>query len=377
MAENNEAKRITPSRRAILKSIGLVGLGSVTLFRPDALDRIIAVKAEELAGSKPYDQQFRMPSRWQGEPIGRITGEYMNARVEPSVDADVATQLYQDDLVRVRRVVEGQTVYLHNDLWLETSVGYFYSSFVQPIWYQLPNTPVSREEIGLGRWVELTVPYSDAYWATEETGKASDNFVGRMYYGTTHRVIGVEEDGRDGKTWYRVKELYGEYWMRATHLRMIPDYELTPISADVDPRDKLMVVDRGAQTLTAYEGENVVFEHFVSTGRPGKATPDGTFHVVDKRISERMVGGTAANEEDSELYNLAGVAFVCYFTWDWVATHGCYWHNDYGQVRSSGCVNLPADAARWIWRWTTPHPPLDEFYYRPENATEGTKVVVY
>ncbi len=356
------------SRRTILKSIGLVGFGAAALVRPDALSGIQTATAQ--AGDS-----FRLPARWNGEPIGRITGAFMNARAEPTVDADINAVLYQDDLVRVQKVVQGQTVYFHNDLWLQTSVGYFYSSFVQPIWYHLPNPPARREEIGQGRWAELTAPYSDAYWETIETGKEADTFVGRMYYGATFRVVDVTV-GDDGNTWYRIEELYGAYWMRATHLRLIPNEELEPISSDVNPADKLIVVSLPQQKLTAYEGDTVVFEHYVSTGRPKKFTPPGTYHIYDKRISERMVSGTAASEEDAERYNLAGVPFVCYFTASFIATHGCYWHNDYGQVRSSGCVNLPADAARWIWRWTTPYPPLNEMYYQVSNGLDGTKVVV-
>jgi lipoprotein-anchoring transpeptidase ErfK/SrfK len=93
--------------------------------------------------------------------------------------------------------------------------------------------------------------------------------------------------------------------------------------------------------------------------------------VQDKRISERMVGGI-----DQDKYSLPGVAFVCYFTDNWVATHGCYWHNDWGRPRSHGCVNLPSNASRWLWRWTTPYPPLDVMYYRPENRLDGTKIIV-
>ena len=75
-------------------------------------------------------------------------------------------------------------------------------------------------------------------------------------------------------------------------------------------------------------------------------------------------------------YDLAGVPYVCYFTGKGVGLHGTFWHNDYGRQRSHGCVNLPSDAARWLWRWTTPHPPLDALYFRPENARDATMVVV-
>ncbi len=342
------------SRRTILKSIGLIGLAAT-------YPRIVRAQDEVIA----------FPPRWNGEPLGRITGAYMNARAEPSTDAEIVKEMHQDDLVRIKRLVKGQTVWLHNDLWLETKYGYLYSSFVQPMWYHLPNSP--QPELGDGRWAELTVPYSDAYWDPDDSDP--EQFVSRMYYSSTFRVVELVT-GRDGKSWYRIKELYQTYYMRATHLRLIPDEDLQPLSPDVAPEDKWIEVNLSQQTLIAYEGDQAVFAHYVSSGLPGHGTPEGIHHVFDKRISERMVGGRAASEEDSDHYNLAGVPFVCYFTIDWVALHGCYWHNDYGQQRSHGCVNLPADAARWLWRWTTPYADLDALYFRPEFHTDGTLVVV-
>ncbi|NDJ51715.1 MAG: L,D-transpeptidase [Chloroflexi bacterium] len=358
------------SRRDVLKSIAILGLGagSVAFVGLDPLQ----VSAEQAHRPAQQANLPELPPHWHGEPLGRITSEWMNARVDTNIDADVVSQLRQDDIVRVRRVVRGQTVFLHNDIWLETNFGYFYSSFVQPVWYHLPNVPVA--DLGEGRWAEVTVPYTDAYW--DPDSRDPNRFVSRMYYGGTFRVRELLM-GEDGRSWYKVDELYQSFYMRATHLRLIPDADLAPISPDLPVSAKWMDVDLTAQTLTAYENDSAVWRHRIATGRDGKQTPEGTFYIFDKRISERMVNNTAADEDASERYNLAGVPFVCYFTDNWVATHGCYWHNDYGQPRSAGCVNLPAYAARWVWRWTAPHPPLDAMYYRQNVRTDGTRVVVH
>jgi hypothetical protein len=352
----------TVSRRAILKSIGLIGLGAAAATR-----RLPRLRAQtELPPLAPH---------WQGQPLGRVTGLYQNARVEPNVDADVVLQHNQDDIVRVRRVVHGQSVFSYNDLWLETEHGYMYSSYVQPMWFHLPNVP--QADLGDGRWAEVTVPYTDAYWDPDDS--IGDRFVSRMYYGCIYRVTDLVA-GRDGKSWYKVQELYQSFHMRATHMRLIRDEDLAPISPEVDPASKWIDVNLMAQVLVCYEGDTPVFAHRIASGLRDWATPEGTHYVFDKRISERMVGGRAATEEDSDLYNLAGVPFVCYFTSDWVATHGTFWHNDYGQPHSHGCVNLPSDAARFVWRWTHPivqDAALDRFFVRPPTRFDGTRVVVH
>jgi hypothetical protein len=58
-----------------------------------------------------------------------------------------------------------------------------------------------------------------------------------------------------------------------------------------------------------------------------------------------------------------------------VAIHATFWHNDFGTPRSHGCVNVPADDAKWIFRWTTP-----VVTYNPgditDNTYQGTKIEV-
>jgi lipoprotein-anchoring transpeptidase ErfK/SrfK len=73
-------------------------------------------------------------------------------------------------------------------------------------------------------------------------------------------------------------------------------------------------------------------------------------------------------------FDLPGVPFDSYF-WGSVAIHGTYWHNDYGRPRSHGCVNVPSEAAKWIFRWTTPVVPYEEYGLRVQEG--GTLVVVY
>ena len=56
------------------------------------------------------------------------------------------------------------------------------------------------------------------------------------------------------------------------------------------------------------------------------------------------------------------------------ALHGAYWHNDYGRPRSHGCVNLPSEAAKFLYRWSMPVVPADADYIHMPG--EGTRVQV-
>ncbi len=344
------------SRRTILKSIGLIGLAAAGTGRRAAS----VLRAQD-------DDPLAFPPRWNGEPLGRITQETQPVRAEPTTDSPVVAELHQDDVVRIRNVVRGQRVFWNSDLWLETQVGYLFASQIQPMWYHLPSPP--RADLGAGRWAEVIVPYTDGYWRVRPLDP--ETHVLRARYGAVHRVTRLVT-GSDGRSWYHAEELHRDYYLRATHLRLIPPEELAPISPGVPVRDKRIEINLAEQTLIAYEGSARVFAHHISSGVEEHETPEGVYYVLDKRPGDRMIGGLA----DLDEYDLSGVPFICYFTWEWVATHGCYWHNDWGRPRSRGCINLPSRAARWLWRWTTPIADPDELYVRPSNALDGTMVIV-
>lgn len=105
-------------------------------------------------------------------------------------------------------------------------------------------------------------------------------------------------------------------------------------------------VDLTNQSLVAYEGDTPVLTTLVSTGREGFETPTGEFHVLVKLESQTMEGVIGG-----EYYNVPDVPWVMYFTDEGHALHGTYWHNNFGNVMSHGCVNLPMDVAEWMYGW--------------------------
>ncbi len=348
-----------PSRRTILKSIGLVGLGSALALR----------RGIDLAHAQADIPPANFV-RWSDQPLLRVTNLWQHVRGEPTTESDIVHTLVENDVVRVRRVIEGQWTYVNNNLWLETRFGYINAAFVQPMYYHLPQPP--RSDLGGGRWAEVIVPTSEAYYQPDPSKK--DKFAGLIYYGC---VLNVRElvRGADGNSWYKVKEVYQRMYIRATHVRLIPAADLTPITPEIAPKDKHIVLFTDQQLAVAYEYGQPVWSHPMSSGINDEDTPVGEYYVFDKRAGTRMTSGTAS--ADPGHYDLPGVAYVSYFTGKGVGLHGTYWHNDYGRKRSHGCVNFPNEAARWLWRWTDPHPPdVNALYYKPSWTTDGTKIVV-
>ncbi len=137
--------------------------------------------------------------------------------------------------------------------------------------------------------------------------------------------------------------------VRETTLRLI-----VPIArpANIGAEDRWIHVDLSDQTLVAYEGDRAVFATLVSTGRVGFETPIGTYRIQSKHVSTTM------DDPDSptEAYSIEDVPWTMYFEGSY-ALHAAFWHDNFGRVRSHGCVNLAPADARWLFEWTGPALP--------------------
>jgi hypothetical protein len=164
-------------------------------------------------------------------------------------------------------------------------------------------------------------------------------------------------------------------WLPAANLR-IARWREDPAGFAREGR-KWIDVSIKRQLLVAYEGERPVFATLVSTGRgemgdPVKthATVRGTFMIHAKHVSGTMDGDDAT----AEPFDLHDVPYVQYFH-EGYALHGAYWHDDFGKVRSHGCINLaPADAA-WLFEWTDPEVPAA--WHGAVNPNAGTLVYTH
>jgi hypothetical protein len=116
----------------------------------------------------------------------------------------------------------------------------------------------------------------------------------------------------------------------------------------LDSDHKSIEINLTSQWLTAYEGDTPVFGTAVSTGVDGYDTPAGEFAIEWMLEWETMAG---------EDYYLEDVPYVMYFA-DYLAIHGAYWHDNFGEPMSHGCVNLPVWAAEWLYDWASIGTPV-------------------
>ncbi len=101
-------------------------------------------------------------------------------------------------------------------------------------------------------------------------------------------------------------------------------------------------IDLSEQQLYGWEGEKLVYDFEISTGKKSTPTPIGKFLIGRKYRYNRMRGRD---------YDIPDVPYAMYF-YKGYAIHGAYWHNKFGIPVSHGCVNLRVKDARKLYNWS-------------------------
>ena len=164
---------------------------------------------------------------------------------------------------------------------------------------------------------------------------------------------------RNGHVWYKIifdekirypERITTDWYVAADYVRVL---------MDEGPRDtknpknnaasKRIIVDRSEQMLYAYDNDGLFMKEPVSTGLELTPTPRGIFTVFRKTPSRYMQGPIPGITD--QYYDLPGVPWNLYFTYQGAAIHGTYWHENFGKQSSHGCVNLAPMSAEKLYYW--------------------------
>lgn len=151
-------------------------------------------------------------------------------------------------------------------------------------------------------------------------------------------------------------------------------------SDPVDPRlDKRIEVDLSTQRLYAYEGDQLIYNFLISSGKWGR-TPTGTFTIWTKLRYTKMSGGS---KENNTYYYLPNVPYVMFFSNSEIAAsrgfslHGTYWHNNFGHPMSHGCINMKTEEVALLYDWAHPVIPEGKKSTPATKDNPGTTVIIY
>ena len=132
--------------------------------------------------------------------------------------------------------------------------------------------------------------------------------------------------------------------------------------------------------MVAFEATRPVFATLIAPGRGGTpakgipaidtaATPVGVFPITGKFATATMVApGDYVHSDVPWAQNFSGPH----------ALHGAYWHDDWGDRKSGGCVNVSPIDGKWLFEFT--EPPMPEGWHgvrwRP-NVEPATTFIVH
>lgn len=143
-------------------------------------------------------------------------------------------------------------------------------------------------------------------------------------------------------------------------------------TTNANGEEKWIEVSLSEQMVRAWEGNKKMMEFPISSGKWAR-TPTGTYNIWYKTRYQSMVGGS---KELGTYYNLPNVPHNMFF-YQGFALHGAYWHNNFGQPMSHGCVNEPLANAAQIFDWAGPVVPEGKNIVRASVDNPGTRVYVH
>ncbi len=337
------------SRREFLKRAGTLALG---------------------AGLLPIDLAtqrwgFHLPET-EVPRQGRVTVAKTDGYASPSFQGELTHTYGRDYLVAIQMAVLGDEDSGHNRIWyFVNGESYVHSGDIQPV---AQNVQIPRNDLGdQPALVEVSVPYTDSVWDVYQPTRSAY----RLYYGCTFWALAVKA-AADGSLWYRIQDDKWDYsyYAKGEHLRLVQAQDVAPLAPQVPDTVKRVAIHLPEQIVIAYEDDQPVFMARAATGAKFSSgdyrTPPGTYITNRKRPSRHMAAGDPAAGNG---YDLPGIPWVSYLMDNGISFHGTYWHNNYGQPRSHGCINLTPQDSLWIYRWTTPGVPLQTVTITEKTGT--------
>jgi hypothetical protein len=171
--------------------------------------------------------------------------------------------------------------------------------------------------------------------------------------------------------WRKVRDAEGKrtlgYMREDGKLRYWVDAE--PVTG-LSEGETWMDIDVGQQMIALRSfGTGPTYVTLISSGLYERPSPLGVYRL-DHKLAYRSMGNLPFSDDK---YYVENVPWTMYFKPNF-AIHGAYWHNEFGNRRSHGCVNLAPRDARYIYQRVTPSSQPGFFETFASERAPGTVV---
>jgi hypothetical protein len=134
------------------------------------------------------------------------------------------------------------------------------------------------------------------------------------------------------------------YMDAETWIALLSDAQKLKVNAT--PYDYVYVSQNLPETLSLYRNGKVIFTTYVNTGIAAAPTESGTYSVYVRYLTTTMSG----KNPNGTPYSDPGIPWVSYFHGG-DALHG-FLRSSYGWPQSLGCVEMPYNDARVVYKYT-------------------------
>ena len=129
--------------------------------------------------------------------------------------------------------------------------------------------------------------------------------------------------------------------------------------------------DIETQMLAVMRGEIMLYLTLMSSAKKGHETPLGRYRIYDKSTGWDL--GSLDGADDA--YYMERVPYVMHY-YPRYAIHSAFWHDNFGEPASHGCLNLSVKDARVVFDLVSPELPDGWRYVKQTNEHVGTAVRV-
>jgi len=246
----------------------------------------------------------------------------------------------------------------------------------------VPFARVDFHGLDLGGDVTLPIAFFKRVAHTQYRREANGRFAptGETWPRLGWVALSGKTEKRSGRTFWETKD--GQLWLDARDAAVV-----APGDPGSDGRRPSWIEVAALQGwLVAYEHERPVYATLISAGKLGAAKPDpdrsphqaaATTPLGTYRVREKLLTTTLQSELDD------GVEFVHNeVPWsqrflDLYLLHTAYWHDQWGEGHSGGCVNLAPADAKWLFEWTEPRVPDGWHSVRVRDNEPSTAIVIH
>ncbi len=204
-----------------------------------------------------------------------------------------------------------------------------------------------------------------------------------------HEIVALSDqiEVQRGERYYQTAQ--GDDWVREQDAVLPAPRSVTPWGARVghedhtglgpkDPRQTWIEVSVLGGWLLAFEGTKPVYATLISGGRGG-IPQEGEKHTGDSRDAGRNVSNlgqarTVTLQAPGE-YVHSDVPWTQNFQKPY-AIHSAYWHDNWGNLASSGCINVSPIDGKWLFDFSEPKLPPGWHAVRWQPATGAPTLLV-